>query len=102
MGEFSGDLVVRIPGFHCYGLGSISGQGTETPQAMGELLPIKKKKDNLGGWRKEEHIDHTTVTSCILLVHGRERRLERTRMGTQDPESFKTSGKSHKAAVKPL
>ena len=28
MGEFPGDLVVRILGFHCCGLGSISGQGS--------------------------------------------------------------------------
>ena len=26
---FSGGLVVRIPGFHCHGMGSIRGQGTE-------------------------------------------------------------------------
>ena len=25
--------MVRIPGFHCCGLGSIPGQGTEIPQA---------------------------------------------------------------------
>lgn len=30
--EFPGGLVVRTPGFH-HGLGSISGQGTEMPQA---------------------------------------------------------------------
>ena len=32
--EYLGDLVVRIPGFHYCGLGSIPGQGTEIPQAM--------------------------------------------------------------------
>ena len=32
-GEFPGGLVVRIPGFHCCGLGSIPGQGTEILQA---------------------------------------------------------------------
>ena len=32
--EFPGGLVVRIPGFHCNGPGSISGQGTEIPQIM--------------------------------------------------------------------
>ena len=29
--EFPGDLVVSIPGFHCHGLGSVPGQGTEIP-----------------------------------------------------------------------
>ena len=32
--EFPGGLVVRIWHFHCYGPGSIPGQGTEIPQAM--------------------------------------------------------------------
>ena len=27
--EFPGGLVVRIPGFHCHGLGSIPGQRTK-------------------------------------------------------------------------
>ena len=27
--------MVKIPGFHCYGLGSIHGQGTEMPQTAG-------------------------------------------------------------------
>ena len=34
MGEFPGDLVVRILGFHCCGLGSTPGGGTEIPQAI--------------------------------------------------------------------
>ena len=29
LGEFPGSLVDRIPGFHCIGLGSIPGRGTE-------------------------------------------------------------------------
>ena len=29
--EFPGGLVVRIPGFHCRGPGSVPGQGTESP-----------------------------------------------------------------------
>ena len=33
-GEFPGGPVVRIPGFHCQGPGSIPGRGTEIPQAM--------------------------------------------------------------------
>ena len=31
--EFSGGLVVKIPGFHCHGPYSIPGQGTEFPKA---------------------------------------------------------------------
>ena len=42
MGEFPGGLVVRIPGFHCHGLGSIPGWGTEIPQDM--WCGQKKKK----------------------------------------------------------
>ena len=33
-GEFPGGLVVRIPGFHCHGPGSVTGRGTETLQAL--------------------------------------------------------------------
>ena len=29
--EFPGNLVVRAPGFHCGGLGSVLGLGTEIP-----------------------------------------------------------------------
>ena len=29
--EFPGGLAVRIPGFHCCGLGSVPGGGTEIP-----------------------------------------------------------------------
>lgn len=37
--EFPGGLSVRIPGFHCGGLGSIPGQAIEIPQAaqLGDL-----------------------------------------------------------------
>ena len=31
--EFPGELVDRIPGFHCHGIGPIPGWGTEIPQA---------------------------------------------------------------------
>ena len=31
--ECPGGLMVRVPGFHCHGLGSIPGRGTEIPQA---------------------------------------------------------------------
>lgn len=41
--EFTGGLVVRILGSHCYGLGSVPGQGTEIPQAA-QPTPTKKAK----------------------------------------------------------
>ena len=31
--EFHGDLVIRSPGFHRHGLGSVPGWGTDIPQA---------------------------------------------------------------------
>ena len=34
LGEFPGGLVVRIPGFHCRGLGSVPGGGIEILQAV--------------------------------------------------------------------
>ena len=43
-GEFPGGLVVRILGFHCHGLGSIPGQGTEIPQATWCGQKKRKKK----------------------------------------------------------
>ena len=45
-GEFPGSLVVRIQGFHCCGLGSIPGQGTEILQAAqhGEKKRKKEKR----------------------------------------------------------
>ena len=42
--EFPGGLMVRIPGFHCHGSSSVSGQGTEIPQAAWH--DQKKKKKN--------------------------------------------------------
>ena len=41
--EFPGGLVVRILGFHCYGLGSVTGQGTEIPQAAQRGKKKKKR-----------------------------------------------------------
>ena len=40
--------MVRIPGFHCSGLGSVSGRGTEIPQAA-QQGPKKKKKEERYG-----------------------------------------------------
>lgn len=41
--EFPGGLVVRVEGFHCCFLGSISGWGTEILQDV-QCAPISKKK----------------------------------------------------------
>lgn len=41
--EFPGGLLVRIPGFHYHGLGSISGQGTE-------ILTKEREKDCWDCW----------------------------------------------------
>lgn len=43
--EVPGCLVVRIPDSHCYGPGSIPGQGTEIPKAT---YSQKKKKNHKG------------------------------------------------------
>lgn len=47
--EFPDSLVVRIPGFHCHGPGSVTGWGTEIPRAMwcGQKKPLKQKTENL-------------------------------------------------------
>ena len=57
----------------------------------GSSSQLKKKKDNLGGWRKEEHIDHTTVTSCIFFGpwQGKEVREEGQRDGEGEREKKK-------------
>ena len=46
--EFPGCLAVMIWRFHCHGLGSIFGQGTEIPQAAqhGQRIKVKKGKGN--------------------------------------------------------
>ena len=43
-GEFPGGRVVRIPGFHCLGSGSVPGQGTEIPQAVQHSKKKKERK----------------------------------------------------------
>ena len=40
--EFPGGLALRVPGFHCHGLGSIPSQGTEILKIM--LISQEKKK----------------------------------------------------------
>lgn len=52
--EFPGDLVVRIPGFHCRGLGSILGQGTEIPQAA---------------WPKKRKSKHTSLILAFYSIN---------------------------------
>ena len=39
--------MVRIPGFHCPGPGSIPGRGTEIPYKLHGVAKKKKKKQNL-------------------------------------------------------
>ena len=48
--EFPGGLLVSISGFHCHGLGSIPGRGTEIPQAewLGKKKRVRKKKKGIG------------------------------------------------------
>ena len=43
--KFPGSQVVRIQSFHCPGPGSISGQGTEIPQAV-QHSKLKTKQNN--------------------------------------------------------
>ena len=44
--EFHGDLVIRSPGFHRHGLGSVPGWGTDIPQATwhSQKKKFSKKK----------------------------------------------------------
>jgi len=42
--DFPGGLVISIPGFHCRGLGSIPGGGTEILQAAQSGQEKKKRK----------------------------------------------------------
>ena len=44
-GEFPGGPVVRTLCFHCWGPGSIPGQGTKIPQNVQRNQKRKKKKD---------------------------------------------------------
>ena len=44
--EFPGGLAVRIQHFHCYGPGSIPGQGTEIPQDAKHCQRKKKEKQS--------------------------------------------------------
>ena len=59
--DFPGGLVVRVPGFHCRGLGSISGQGTEIPQAMQH-----GKKERKKGRKKERERKNKSEITWIL------------------------------------
>ena len=45
--EFPGGPVVRTRHFHCRGLGSIPGQGTEIPQAVQRGQKNQKNKNCL-------------------------------------------------------
>ena len=53
-GEFSGGLEVRILGFHCHGLGSIPGWGSEVPQTTRHSQKKKEKRERETGKKKRE------------------------------------------------
>lgn len=50
--EFLGGLVVRIPGFHCHGLGSVPGQEIEILQVL--VCSQKKKKKTKQNRKKHQ------------------------------------------------
>ena len=58
--EFPGGIVVRIPGFHCHGPGSISGWGTKVLQATQLMAQPNKKRGGGGG----SH--HMFKSLCII------------------------------------
>ena len=58
--EFPGGLVIRIPGFHCFGPGSIPGLGTEIPQAA-EYGKKKKKKKHHRQQTKIDELDFIKI-----------------------------------------
>ena len=60
---FPGCLVVRIPGFHCYGPGSIPGQGTEILKA----LRYSQKKEKTEKKKKSQTPIHDTTRFKKLL-----------------------------------
>ena len=43
--KFPDGLLVRIPGFHCHGLGSVAGQGTEILKIAWHSQKMKKKNN---------------------------------------------------------
>ena len=77
--EFPGGLVVRILGFHCRGLGSVPGWGTEIPQATQHSQKKKRKKKVLSIFTKylagiligivpNPFINLRTTDICTMLI----------------------------------
>ena len=62
LGEFPGGLVVKILGFHCCGLGSISDQGTESLQAVWGGQKIEKKN-------MLDHMTQLNVSQQFVLIN---------------------------------
>ena len=68
-------LMVRIPGFHCHGLGPIPVWGTEILQAM--QLSQKKKEllyINYGGTSENHPHSHANISFFHVLEHCRSSR----------------------------
>ena len=69
--EFPGGLVVRIPGFHCRGLGSIPGRGTESPSCKPRRAAEKKNSavdTYFGGcWEDSKYLRQIGVTQYLIL-----------------------------------
>ena len=68
-GEFPGGLVVRIPGFHCCGPGSIPGWETEIAQAAQPKEKRKKRKEIQWG-RCVLPLLCITVSQEAVFLHG--------------------------------
>ena len=60
--EFPGGLLVRIWCFHCCGLGSIPGWGTEIPQAVW-CAPPPKKNQNQNQKKTEPKLEREAESS---------------------------------------
>ena len=73
--EFPGGPVVRIPGCCCYGLGSIPGWGTETPQAV-RHGPKKKENNKVLLYSTENYIQ------CSVINHNGKEYFEKKNVGT--------------------
>ena len=67
--------MVRIPGCRCYGLGSIPGWGTETPQAA-RHGPKKKENNKVLLYSTENYIQ------CSVINHNGEEYFEKKNVGT--------------------
>ena len=57
-GEIPGGLVVRILGFHCHGPGSISGRGTEIPQAVWHSQHKQTNKEKGASGLPRDHVEN--------------------------------------------